>query len=377
MIKKSHIVNFFIIILSLIFLEFSSSIIIYSVEKKVGLLFSPFSYTKTSQIEYKTRWDKKTDKIVPGKYLQKNKNRIIEYKINSKGFRGKEFTENKNSLNRIISLGGSTTMGLGSEYDMTYPAQLESMLKNEKIDVEVLNFGLSSKSLSFIRKLLFSEAINYDPDLIIIYSNRNPALYDSQGTKINIEKDNQNIFIKKVNLFLIDNIMTFRLIFKTYRKIISMSISSDKIISPHNVNVEHNIYYFTDQYKDTLEEIILFCKQKNIKVALVKQAVLFDEKIQKKIELETSKNLIETLKNLRNEPLYDFNYAESFWIITNAILNKDLDLLSHHENTIIIDPVHELIKNKDNFSDYIHLTDKGNTVLAESIFLRIKDVLRK
>ena len=37
----------------------------------------------------------------------------------------------------------------------------------------------------------------------------------------------------------------------------------------------------------------------------------------------------------------------------------------------------ELIKNKDNFSDYIHLTDKGNTVLAESISLKIKDVLRK
>ena len=87
-------------------------------------------------------------------------------------------------------------MGMESPDDLTYPAQLEKMFENEDIDVEVLNFGLSSKSLNFIRELFFLEAVNYNPDFITIQSARNPIMYDSVGTKIK-EEEVKFLLIKK------------------------------------------------------------------------------------------------------------------------------------------------------------------------------------
>ena len=58
-----------------------------------------------------------------------------------------------------ISFGGSTTMGMESPDNLTYPAQLEKLLRKNNYDAEVLNFGFSSKSLNFIRELFFLEAV--------------------------------------------------------------------------------------------------------------------------------------------------------------------------------------------------------------------------
>ena len=78
--------------------------------------------------------------------------------------------------------------------------------------------------------------------------------------------------------------MTFRLMFKIYRNILSASIDTKKIISPFNEKTEHNIFYFTNQYSETIEQIVNFAEKNNIGVILVKQAVYFDPVIQKQIE---------------------------------------------------------------------------------------------
>jgi len=53
----------------------------------------------------------------------------LKYKVNGLGFRGNEFTVKKpKGVIRIIALGGSTTLGLGSRDPYTYPAQLERLL---------------------------------------------------------------------------------------------------------------------------------------------------------------------------------------------------------------------------------------------------------
>ena len=181
--------NIFLIIFPFLILEILSSIIIYNKEKKVGILFSLFNVEKTKQFNYKINWNKFNNGVVPGRYKHKlNGDRVVEYTINSKGFRGKEFENKKSEDFRIIAFGGSTTMGLESPDGFTYPDQLEKVFKDEDYNVEVLNFGLSSKSLNFIRELLFSETIKYSPNFITIYSARNPIMYDSIGTKIKVNE---------------------------------------------------------------------------------------------------------------------------------------------------------------------------------------------
>ena len=89
---KNIVYNFFLIIIPFLIIEVFSSAVIYYKEKKIGILFSIFNLEKPHQVNYKINWDRLSNKIIPGIYQNKLKgDRFIEYTINSKGFRGKEF----------------------------------------------------------------------------------------------------------------------------------------------------------------------------------------------------------------------------------------------------------------------------------------------
>ena len=365
--------TFFLFLIPLIILEIFSSVIILYKEEKVGALFSLFNFKKEKQINYAINWDKKNNKVVPGKYkIKLNDGKINEYTINSKGFRDKEFTIKKKSNYRIISFGGSTTMGLESPDNFTYPDILEKKFINKNLDVEVLNFGFSSKSLNFIRELFFSEAIKYKPDIITIYSARNPIMYDSIGTKLKVN-DIKFQNLERANLYLMKNIMSYRLMHKIYKKFFSYTIDSKKIVSPYNKSIEHNIYYFEQQYPETIKQIINFANKYDIKIVLIKQAIYIDPKIQKIIKNKNLDELINLLKTIKTNPQFKMNYEDIFWILTISILNKHLDSFNNIKNVKIIDPTNTLTKNKNNFTDFLHLTAEGNEILANEIFRKIKN----
>jgi hypothetical protein len=371
--KKKFLLNFTLVVIPLIIIEIFSSIIIYQKEKETGLLFSLFFSKKNLQVNYKINWDYRTNKVIPGEYKTKLRDgRIVKYTINSKGFRNKEFNTKKNTEHRIISFGGSTTMGIESPDDRTYPAILEQILIDKNIDAEVLNFGFGSKSLNFIRELYLLESLTYKPDFISIYSARNSIMHDSIGTKLRNDTVN-NPKLQEINFFLINNIMSFRLLYKIYKKILSSNIDTKKIISPFNEKIEHNIYYFSEQYFNTIKQIVDHADKNEIKVILIKQAFYINPKIQKIIREKTLDNLINTLQNLRKIKTYDLSYKDIFWIVTITILNKQLEKFNHYENVIIVDPTDDLIESKKNFEDFLHLTDKGNYILANSIFKEIKN----
>ena len=372
---KNNIVNFFVIIFSLLLVEILASAVIYYKEKKFGLIFKPFSSIEKRIVTYDVNWDHTKNKIVKGIYYHTNADGVKnKYVINSKGFRGDEFNNNKNKNYRIINFGGSVTMGLESSEDMTYPAQLQSLILKNNLNAEVINMGMVSKSLNYIRDIFISEAINYKPDMITIYSNRNSTMYDSVGAKLK-KNIKQNESITKLIYFLNENIMSFRLLFKINRKIVSKTISSDKIISPYNDKINHNLFYFTEQYRKTLEEIIILSLKNDIKVVLIKQPFYIKPLIQKKLENKKIPELINLLKELRNIDFYGLDYHDSFWVLTNEILNKHFDEFAKQENVLIIDPTNKMLKDKSYFFDMNHLRPEGNAVLAEEIYIQIKKYL--
>ena len=167
--------------------------------------------------------------------------------------------------------------------------------------------------------------------------------------------------------------MSFRLLYKIYKKILSSNIDSKKIISPFNEKIEHNIYYFLEQYFNTIKQIVDHADKNEIKVILIKQAFYINPEVQKIIREKTLDNLIDTLQNLREIKTFDLSYKDMFWIVTITILNKQLEKFNHYKNVVVVDPIYDLIENKKNFEDFLHLTDKGNYILANSIFKKIKN----
>ena len=115
-----------LIIIPLILIEIiSQSVFIFNGKIKYSIIFKPFS-NQVSKIttNYLIDWDYSTNKMKPGVYTT---DKGTTYTINSKGFRGKEFDIKKNKI-RVLVFGGSTTIGLESPDDKTYPYQLEEIL---------------------------------------------------------------------------------------------------------------------------------------------------------------------------------------------------------------------------------------------------------
>ncbi len=359
--------NIILLISSLIILELISQLVIsYYGQKSYSFLFKPFSnYFEKYTQNYKIEWDYSKNKMKPGTYFTDKK---IKYTINSKGFRGKEFNIKKDGV-RIIAFGGSTTIGLESSDQETYPSQLEILLNEKnKENYEVLNMGFGSKSLNYIRDLFFSEAYKYEPDIIIIYSNRNSLIYD--GGKIDPTFEGNKII--KVNYFLQQNVMTYKLLFKIYKKILNLSIQSNFFATPFGGSGISE-KYLIEGYKNSLIEIVKFAKDKNIKVILVKQAYYFEPNIILELNNYSIRNLLEEYKNNTFKDKYKLNDEINFWSVMGTVLNKNIDELKNFNNVVIVDPVKDLVNSGDNFTDYLHLTPKGNQILASNIYKKIQD----
>lgn len=99
--------------------------------------------------------------------------------INSKGFRGRDFTEKKPPRTiRVVTLGASSTLGYFARDDETYPVYLERLLNASLTDdtIEVINLGIPHLTVANIHALLINEALPLDPDVITFYEGNNDAM---------------------------------------------------------------------------------------------------------------------------------------------------------------------------------------------------------
>ena len=97
--------------------------------------------------------------------------------INTLGFRGAEFSEEKPSdTYRIFMVGGSTMFGAGATSDeTTIPVYLQHLLseKDFEFDIEVINSGIQGADSNTELNLIEQKLVTLSPDLIIIYDGWN------------------------------------------------------------------------------------------------------------------------------------------------------------------------------------------------------------
>jgi len=360
------------IFLIFLILEIICSIFFIYNSRYHGPLIKIFSNNTESQLEndiQTIQLDKLTNKMLPGVYEIDG----VTFKINSKGFRGEEFDQvNKNGC-RIISFGGSVT--LGSE--KAYPTILEEKLKKNEKNCESLNFGMTSRGLNYIEDLIINEAIKYSPNIVTIMTNRNSTMYDSYGSSSvtpNIISNSSDFYIYKVNKYLFSKVMTYRFVDLSYRRVLSWLYKDEsKIVDPYNPKNFHLINYFEFKYINQITNIINFCKKNNIKVILVKEAHYLDPVYQKSLKTLSKKELLERL--IKYDKQKGKNKKKLFWIYTNAILNNALDeAKENNPDILVVDPTDKLyMSEKDiNFTnDGNHLINNGHEIVANEIYKSI------
>jgi len=126
-----------------------------------------------------------------------------------------------------------------------------------------------------------------------------------------------------------------------------------------------------------LSNIASFAKSRNIKLVLIKEAWFINQNSQNQIKKLSKNQLIDKLMNYKKSDYQ--NKDELFWMLTNEILNKNLDEVKiSNPSVLIADPLSELYKfNKEiNFkNDGLHLNINGNRIIANKVFNKIKNEL--
>ncbi len=103
---------------------------------------------------------------------------------NHASFRGPEFTDEKPpGTYRIIAIGDSTTFGVMVPEPQTYARRLETLLRKDRPEVEVLNAGVPGTNIFAHRVLLAKKLRHFAPDLLVVY-----VLYNSRPEVENIRR---------------------------------------------------------------------------------------------------------------------------------------------------------------------------------------------
>ena len=89
------------------------------------------------------------------------------FKLNSSGFKDKEFTEKKENIYRIIGIGDSITFGV-VPYEYNYLTLLESHLQHDSYNIEVLNMGICAMGPKEYLSLFVSEGLKLKPNMLLL-----------------------------------------------------------------------------------------------------------------------------------------------------------------------------------------------------------------
>ena len=291
--------------------------------------------------------------------LLKKNSKYYNFTVNSEGFRGDEFK--KNGDKKIITYGGMLTLGDNE----IYPNLLKKKIKN----YDVYHFGIDGKGLNHFKDIFFNEIYKYKPIIICLMINRNAAMYDSySGSCGHIIKEYSKFNL--IHYFLKKNLMIYKITNKIIIQLKKYFFSLNSIKNPWNMNQFQDENFYRYGYINSLYEIINYCKNKNISIILIKETININLKISKILKNKSINKLISYLKNNYLVKKCNLTPKENWLLITNALLNKNLELIKS-KNVQLIDIEKLLTKKKKNFTNYLHLSSYGHKILANSIAKKV------
>jgi len=183
---------------------------------------------------------------------------IIEYKINSFGFRGDDFSLRKQNGNiRIICAGDSSTFGFNVNYIDSYPERLKEILNiGNSNQYEVINAGVIGYS-SFQGKIYFEQYLRkFKPDILIISYGINDSMTESIS---DADKKLGNVLILETQRVLNDSSL-----YKILCEIIHKIKRGMKLKNPAPRYVPLLPKASLNEYEENLERIISLCNDDKI-----------------------------------------------------------------------------------------------------------------
>lgn len=272
----------------------------------------------------------------------------VRYKINSKGFRDKEYKYKKpEDKIRFAAFGDSNTFGHGINYGSRFTDIAEKELNN----IEILNFGVPGYGYDQMLILFSTEGLKYEPDYLIIFANKvdfmrfstniyqdgrivmdNPRAKEQRTSRDTIYIKRNDSFFEKNDNLIMDNSYFLSYInyhyslIKLKQKFVEQDKKYWKNVDEEGKKDLNETNFFDSIYRTILiiEEFHEICKENNIKMIIInidgEKILSFRNLDDDIIYYDLSGTMAELYEDDSAHFKYDLHYNEN----TNKLIGKIL-----------------------------------------------------
>lgn len=287
--------------------------------------------------------------------------KFFDVKINSHGFRGKDYDINReDDVIRIVTLGASSTFGHYDRDHHTYPSFLEEKLRLALVDnercrnrnkFEVINLGVPHLTSDNILNLYREEGQFLEPDIVTFYEGINDAALGSS------------------NFMWESRPLYYRAIFKFKQYLITFALLEDYLGSKEaefsQKQVENYIDGIPSHFVNNLSKIReLVIAQGGLFIAITQQAQSsrYSEEVRKSVTYR--QEVSDVLLELENSGKIN---RLSLYLVTHSKIMEALREWSESESVPLVDGIAVLDHHRDLLASWVHLKAEGNDFLSDAI----------
>lgn len=324
-------------------------------------------------------------------FLQSQLAKTDNLHINSLGFRGEEIqTKKPAGTFRIVVLGGSTVLNREVTYEKNAVRVLEKKLRlyYPQKKIEVINAGQSGYNTEHSIILYMFKIRDMQPDLVIMWHGINDMGQSClmEGlTHGNYKSDYSHEYGALAHLVFSNfqpqpivqiKIVSFDFLVKAIRDNVYSDITNkiqdyillkqaENYITNKNTIIVHD-YPSIDAYKRNLSYLIVLTKNDSIPLILGNQPNLLINNPTVKEAEKISFPRPFCIKDNKNYSFESLHYG-----IT--LFNTATKQIAETNGTDFVDLDSKVPKNLSYFFDSVHYTEKGNAIIADTLFKEIID----
>lgn len=305
--------------------------------------------------------------------------------INTQGFRGREIIETKQpGVIRIVTLGASSTFGYFDRDDETYPYYLEQKL-NEDSQLpgrfEVVNLGIPHLQSEQILALFLAEAIPLQPDVVTFYeaindaARGNPSLSD-RGNSSKQKSNSQNATLRKK----LSSLYPLKVAYGIARDHLvtvafADSLLQNMIAEPtfNRKEVEQYIAGTSEHFIGNIDTIYKECQRRGIIFVALKQqakSYMVQDTDMKGITYAQEAKMVKD--KLEKE---DAIVKVELSFLTHTVLTTSLENWATSNRVPFVDVVKVLDQDRDVLVSWVHLSPRGNRMIADALAEEIRQLV--
>jgi len=318
-----------------------------------------------------------------------NENDTVIVSRNSLGFRGKELPVNTEGLQKIITIGGSTTECIALTDGESWPELIHTAFEDTDKKIWVNNAGFAGHSSFGHAFLLRDYVLKLKPDYVLFLVGINEIgradIHDFDKYFLENEKSYKNILAKSelyntaLNISRALRAKQFKLNDTSYD--LSTMESAENTEEMTEQLIQHHQDKYIPGFKDRLTTLVDMCLENKVKPILVTQPMLYGDLMDPTTGIDLSnRKIFEAGKD--NERLSTFfkDHGEvnisslSYWKLLDRYNDVSREL-SVTKSIPMIDLAKRMPKDSKYYLDAIHFTTEGSQQVADILEADLNKIL--